>query len=388
MMALLALELIACVIGAIVTLNTFGNLRAFRPLSEYATHDSGCLISVLVPARNEERSLAPCLASLCAQAYPCYEVLVLDDGSTDRTSEIADAYARANTTLRVIAGASLPAGWMGKAWACQQLADAARGDVLIFTDADTVHDPAMVASVVGAVASGADVVTAFPEQELGTWSEALTVPFMLFVIWTLLPIGRVWTDPSPRSVAANGQLLALTRGAYAAIGGHAAVRHSVLDDMAIGRIAKRMGLRIRLADGVGIVRTRMYRDAGETWRGFSKNAFDLVGRGVGSALSVSALMVLLYVTPPMLLLIGVLTARDGWTWRWLPLFLVVMLCLQRGIVAVRGRMPLWHIVLHPLSVLLFVVILANSVRWHRRGYGEWKGRRFATSPARRGGDRR
>lgn len=381
-MALLVLEIIACALGAIVTLNTIGNVRAYRPLGAFAARaEGGPFVSVLVPARDEERCVAACLASLCAQTYPHYEVILLDDGSTDRTRAIADDCARAHPVLRVIAGALLPPGWMGKAWACQQLADAARGDLLIFTDADTVHDPAMIRAVVGAVADGADVVTAFPEQELGSWSEALTVPLMLFVIWTLLPIGRVWADPSPRAVAANGQLLALTRRAYAAVGGHAAVRRSVLDDMAIGRAAKRAGLRVRLADGVGTVRTRMYRDIGETWRGFSKNAYALVGRNVGAAVSIAVFMIALSVMPVVVLAGGLLTGRGGWTWRGLPLLLILMLCVQRGIVAVRGRMPLWHGVLHPLSVLLFIVILANSMRWHRRGYGEWKGRRFATKPA-------
>jgi chlorobactene glucosyltransferase len=245
----------------------------------------------------------------------------------------------------------------------------------------------MLLSVVGAIRGGADVVTAFPEQELGSWSEALAVPFMLFTIWTLLPVGRVWSDPSPQAAAANGQLLAFARAAYDTIGGHAAVRNAVLDDMGLARRAKRAGQRLRLADGVGTVRTRMYRTADETWRGFSKNAFSLVGDTIWGALGLSILLLMLYVFPVIVAIVGFASGHQGWAWRWLPLALIGMMLIQRAIVVVRGRLPLWQIVLQPVSVLAFVAILANSLRWHRRGYGEWKGRRFAMSGDRSRGAR-
>jgi chlorobactene glucosyltransferase len=377
-MALVACEIVLCVIAAAITLNTLGNLRAYRRLASFAAPTAGApFVSMLIPARNEERSLARCLTSLCAQEYGAYEIIVLDDDSTDRTGEIARDAARSADALRLIRGAPLPPGWLGNPWACAQLARAARGDLLLFTDADTVHAPTMVAAVVGAVADGADMVTAFPAQEIGSWSEALLVPFMLFTVWALLPVGRVWSDRSPRFVAANGQLLAFTRAAYGAVGGYGAVRDAVLDDVGLARRAKRRGLRVRLADGVGTVTTRMYHDAGETWRGFSKNAYGLVGQRVGSALAFAALMLALYVAPVVLLIAGFATHMGGWAWRWLPATLVMLMLVQRTVVAVRGRMPPWQVILHPLSVLFFVVILGNAMRWHRRGYGEWKGRRFA-----------
>jgi chlorobactene glucosyltransferase len=377
-MALLVAEIVLCVIGAVGTVNTLGNLRAFRRLRDFRSARSGePFVSVLVPARDEERSLGACLASLRAQDYGAYEVIVLDDGSTDRTPAIAREAACADARVRVVAGAPVPPGWLGKLWACDQLARAARGDILIFTDADTVHAPTMVASVAGAVAGGADLVTAFPEQEIGSLGEALLVPFMLFTVWVFLPVGRVWTDPSPRVIAANGQLLSFTRAAYAKIGGHAAVRATVLEDMALARRAKAAGLRVRLVDGAGTIRTRMYRSAAETWRGFSKNAYGLVGQTIVAAIPIAVALLALYVLPLVVLVGGLVAGKGGWAWRWLPLALVGMALVQRAIVAARGRMPFWQIALHPLSVLNFVAVLANSARWHRRGYGEWKGRRIA-----------
>lgn len=382
MTALFWLEIVCCVVALIVTANTISNAFAFRRLSDYATDSTSApFVSVLVPARNEERSIGACLESLVAQDYRNVEIIVLDDGSEDRTASIARSYAERCATVRIAKGAPLPDGWFGKAYACDQLASLACGDLLIFTDADTVHTPTMVRAVVGAVAAGADVVTAFPEQEIGGWSEALIVPFMFFTIWTMLPVGRVWSDPSPRVVAANGQLLAFTRAAYDRIGGHRAVRASVLDDMELARRAKRLGLRLRLADGVGTVRTRMYRSAGEVWRGFSKNAYALTGASPGIAVGFAALLTLLYLVPSGVLVAGLVMGRSGWTWRVLPAILVLAMLVQNGIVARRTRRPFWQPVVHPLCVVAFLLILANSVRWHARGATVWKGRAYPTMSA-------
>ncbi len=379
MIALLWLEVVSCLIALVVTINTIGNLRAFRRLADFDCEGAATpFVSVLVPARDEERSIAACLDSLVRQEYGDYEIIILDDGSEDRTAAIVRAVAERCGRVRLASGERLPPGWFGKAFACDQLASLACGDLLIFTDADTLHAPMMIRSVVGAVAAGADVVTAFPEQEIGGWSEALVVPFVFFTIWALLPVGRVWSDPSPRVVAANGQLLAFTRTAYARVGGHRAVRRSVLDDMALARRAKTLGLRVRLADGVGTVRTRMYRTAAEVWRGFSKNAYALAGASPGIAVGFAILVTLLYLLPAIVFVGGFVLEGGGWTWRILPLLLIALMVAQNGIVARRMRRPLWQPVVHPLAVACFLVILANSVRWHARGATMWKGRVYPT----------
>jgi chlorobactene glucosyltransferase len=383
--ALFWIECACCGIGLAITANTLNNRRAFRRLTDYASGSivDAPFVSVLIPARNEERSIAACLDSLIAQEYPAYEVLILDDGSDDRTADIVHTLCLRSDRIRLIPGASLPEGWYGKAYACDQLGKQARGDTLIFTDADTVHAPVMIRSVVGAIAAGADVVTAFPEQETGSISERLAVSFMLFTVWAFLPVGRVWSDPSPRFVAANGQLLAFTRAAYMRAGGHAAVRRSVLDDVDLARRAKRCGLRVYLTDGVGAVRTRMYRGLAEVWCGFSKNALALTGGSIIGAALCAAVLALLYVMPFVILLTGVIGQRDGWTWRLLPASLILLMCVQVGIAAKRTRGSLWQVAFHPFSVLFFLIILANSVRWRVRGYRVWKGRSYPVGgPAR------
>jgi chlorobactene glucosyltransferase len=380
MMAIFWIELACCAIALGITINVLGNLRAFRRLADFArSAGDEPFVSVLVPARDEERSIAACLDSLIGQDYPRYEVIVLDDGSTDRTAEIVRQCAACSRRMRLVTGGPLAGGWMGKAFACDQLSAEANGDMLIFTDADTVHGPTMIRSVVGAMTSGADLVTAFPEQIVRSWSEWLAVPFMLFTVWAFLPVGRVWSDRSSRFVAANGQLLAFTRSAYARIGGHASVRRSVLDDVDLARRAKQLGLRVRLTDGVGTVRTRMYHGFGEVWRGFSKNALALTGGSVLGAAACATALLLLYVVPLVILAVGAIDGRSGWTWRSLPALLIGLMAAQVVIVGGRTRRPLWSVALHPASVILLIVILGNSVCWRLRGHGEWKGRPYDAS---------
>ncbi len=379
------IEGVCVAIALAITANTLNNLRAFRRLAEYASDSLGAtpFVSVLIPARDEERSIGACLDSLVGQDYPTFEVLILDDGSDDRTADIARDVSSRSDVVRLMRGEPLPDGWHGKAYACQQLGEQARGDILIFTDADTVHLPPMIRAVVGAMAAGADVVTAFPEQEAGSVGERLGVSFMLFVVWAFLPVGRVWSDRSPRFVAANGQLLAFRRAAYARVGGHAAVRRSILDDVDLARRAKLCGLRVRLTDGVGIVRTRMYRGGAEVWRGFSKNALALTGGSILGAALCALVLALLYIAPPIVAVVGMLIGNGGWAWRRLPAMLILLLCVQAGVVARRTRGSLWQIALHPFSILFFLTILANSARWRVRGYQEWKGRTYPTNgPAR------
>lgn len=381
MIALFWIEFVSNFVACAITFNALGNLRAFRRLSTFAT-TSGAepFVSVLVPARNEERCIDACVNSLVRQDYPYFEIIVLDDDSVDRTGEVVRAIVANDDRVRCITGMPLAEGWLGKTFACDQLSRAAGGDVLIFTDADTVHAPTMIRSVLGALASGASMVTAFPEQVVGSWSERLAVQFMLFTVWVFLPVGRVWSDPSPRFIAANGQLVAFTRGGYARVGGHHAVRHAILDDVELARRAKRLRLRVRLVDGTGTVRTRMYRGTREVWQGFSKNALALTGGSVAGAAAVALALLLLYVMPFAVFLIGIARGLNDWAWRFLPSVLIALMCIQAAVVAQRTRRSLWQIVLHPLSVLFFVGILANSIRWRLRGYGEWKGRSYETGP--------
>lgn len=322
--------------------------------------------SALVPARNEQSTIGPCVRALLAE--PVHEVVVYDDASTDDTRRILWAIARVDPRLRVIEGDGLPAGWVGKPHACHQLARAATGDHLWFVDADTVVAPGALARLGGVEA---DVVTALPLQRLASFGERLVVPLLHLTYLSWLPLGLIRTLQDPRILAANGQVLSVSRAAYDRIGGFSAVRAEVVDDMAFCRLAKERGLRVAFVDGVEIASCRMYGSLPEAWRGFSKNLYEGIGHPVGMAL-VIALYVLCFLGPWLLFPWAPAAATIG----------IALGLLQRALLAVRFRLPGSTIALHPLSILAFVGIAFTSWRWSRTDRIRWRGRIYAARAAR------
>ncbi len=224
-------------------------------------------VSVIVPARNEEPCLGRCLESLVAQPGMAFEMLVVDDGSADRTRAIAESF----TQVQVLDAGPLPQGWTGKNHAVWQGAQHARGKWLLFTDADTVHQPgSLAAAVAEAEQHGAALLSYSPRQEVaGFWERAL-MPVIFAELAATYPPSQVCNPQSPVA-AANGQYLMISREAYEAIGGHRAVASSLLEDVAIARLVKESGRGLRFRYGGDAVRTRMYRSVGQMWEGWTKN---------------------------------------------------------------------------------------------------------------------
>ncbi|HZD31216.1 MAG TPA: glycosyltransferase, partial [Candidatus Angelobacter sp.] len=222
-------------------------------------------VSVIVPARNEEANLGACLASLVEQVGSTYEIIVVDDHSTDRTREIA-----ACLPVTVIEAQELPMGWSGKCNACWSGAQIARGKWLLFTDADTQHAPNSIAQgLAEAEATGAALLSYSPQQEVGSFAERALLPVVFAELATTFRPQEV-SDPNSPAAAANGQYLLIRRDAYDAVGGHPAVAMAILEDVELARLVKRAGLRLqfRMSD---VVRTRMYRTFGQMWEGWTKN---------------------------------------------------------------------------------------------------------------------
>jgi len=231
------------------------------------------LVSVLIPARDEADSITACVASLLSQTYSNFEVLVLDDGSTDGTSQLLDALQRQYPQLTVIhTVGDLPPGWNGKSYACHLLAQRATGEWLLFTDADTLHTPlSLERGLAQALALRADLLSALPYQRVETWSERLIVSFILdFLPLTSVNLAAMWRGRS-RRLLANGQYLLARAQTYHALGGHAGIAHALVDDFALARRFRSQGYTIALVDGSSMLECRMYRSFREVWRGFSKN---------------------------------------------------------------------------------------------------------------------
>jgi len=333
-------------------------------------------VSILVPARNEAARIAPCIRSLAALEGPVLEILVLDDRSDDGTADVVREAAAGDARVRVLEGAALPEGWTGKAWACAQLAEASRGDWLLFTDADTRHEPGALAAAL-AVSGDAALVSLWPGQELGTWSERLVVPFMLVLLLVFLPH---WMPGRTRSLgAANGQFMLFRRRAYEAVGGHAAVRSHLVDDVALARALRENGETLRNRNGAGWVRCRMYENAAGVWEGFSKN---LRAGFEGSTCSFLAFHAVEFGWGlwPFLVLAGL--GLTGMVCQDVPAAMLagvqaVLVLAMRGAIASACRQPWTTVLLHPIGQAVVFAIAANSWRLYAARRVTWKGRAYA-----------
>lgn len=364
---------------ALVVINgiAYHNFRHFPPLA-VTEHAASPPISVLIPARNEAAVIGQTVEALLAQQYPEFEIIVLDDHSTDATAQVATSIAAGDPRFRLISGAALPAGWNGKNWACHQLAQAARYDLLLFTDADVQWRPdALAALAARQTTTQADLLTIWPTQLTQSWGERLVVPLMSFAVLAYLPITFAHNSPYPQAAAANGQCMFFQRQAYQACGGHAAVRNRVLEDVLLAQRLKAAGLRLRMADGGGLVACRMYHSWQETLHGYAKNILAGHGSSILFLLGSMLFHLLLFVAPWLWLLAGIL----GWgqlAWPWWPLALILLGYLARGMTAYSTNQRLHDTLWLPLSVLLMTRIALHALWWQLRyGGPQWKGRRVA-----------
>ena len=333
-----------------------GMFPVLRPRSRAGRTET----SLLVPARDEGRRLPAALAGLRAQDVT--EIIVLDDQSTDDTAAVVRHAAAADPRVRLLRGTPPPPGWTGKNWACHQLAAAARGDILLFCDADVLLAPGAVDACLAQLrAQCADVFSVFPRQRTATFGERLLVPLIDDVLLAFLPHWLLRL-PVPSAATANGQLLMFPRGAYDALGGHAAVAGELNEDIALARRARRAGLRLGLALGGDLVGARMYGGYRESVRGFGKSLRAAHG-GHDSALALSAAWHLLAYTLPWL------AWRRGPAWQ----AAVVLGLAQRVLVNLKtGRGAPCEAALVPVTPLAALPAYALAFRREAK----WKGRRY------------
>ena len=342
-------------------------------------------VSVCIPARNEEATIGACVEAALASTPPVLEVIVYDDASTDQTPDILAGIAARDARLRVVRGDGLPDGWVGKPHACHQLARHARGEVLLFVDADVDLMEQGVGRVLSLLAHPrlpSDVVTAVPHQRTETQAERMMMPLLHLIYTAWLPIIMVRLARSPSFLAANGQVLGVRRETYDEIGGFESVRSEVVDDMAFCRRAKVRGHRVVFADGRRIAACRMYEDGPALWRGFSKNLYEGIGGHPIALLAVVGLLLATWVLPwlvlPAALATGAPTvATAAALGAGLGVVTRIMLALR------YGHSPL-SVLVHPLAVVGLVGIAVNSWRWSRLGRIQWAGRTYAAR-AQRGG---
>ncbi|OIO96718.1 MAG: hypothetical protein AUK03_03490 [Anaerolineae bacterium CG2_30_64_16] len=362
----------------LILLNTLNNLRLLRRPQAPARWVDPPLVSVLVPARNEERNIGRCVCSLLAQDYPRLEVLVLDDDSGDGTAGIVEELGQGDKRLRLLRGQPLPPDWHGKAYACYQLARAARGEWLLFTDADTEHTPGSVSATVWmAQQEEADLLSLFPRFIASSWGERLMLPIIPFALLAGLPLPFVYRRRPPRAAIALGPFMLFSRRGYWQCGGHAAVQANIVDDLGLAFQLKAVGGRLILADGSDLVQTRMYHGFRELWRGISKSAFaalhyswiGLVAALLGGGAA--------FLGPFLFLAIGLWRGKTGRMWVELPLMQIGLIWVISLVVARRFRMSLGMAFLRPLTMALTLGVALHSAWCAHWGQGTlWKGRYY------------
>jgi len=370
---------------AALLLNTLNNLRLIRRLHPRPHPASGPLVSILVPARNEARTIAHCVISLARQDYPRCEVLVLDDQSEDATAEIADRVARRYPQVRLLQGSALPSGWHGKAWACRQLGLAARGEWLLFVDADVVLARECVTSALAAAREqSADLLTLMPRLEAAGVGEALLLATMPLTFAGFLPQGLVMGRRWPLVAGALGKFLLFRREAYLRIGGHEAVRTDIVEDMQLSRLVKRHGGRLMWYDGTVLARARPYHGLGEAWRGIAKSSFAAIDYSLTAlVLGIPAVAAVL-LAPYGFAVAGIIGRRMEAALLWLPLAQVALLWVSYLLIVWRFQLPRRMVVLHAATILATILLTMQSAYQVLLGDGvAWKGRTYRFNSTRR-----
>jgi hypothetical protein len=331
-------------------------------------------VSVLIPARNEEGSIGAAVEAALASRGVTLEVVVLDDHSSDDTAAQVLAIARRDARVRLLAAPPLPPGWCGKQHACHVLAEAARHSRLCFLDADVRLAPDGLARLLAfQESSGADLVSGIPRQETGTLLERLVIPLIHFILLGFLPMIRMRRSAHPSYAAGCGQLFLARRDAYDRAGGHAGIRTTLHDGIKLPRAFRAAGRTTDLCDATDLAVCRMYRGAGELWRGLAKNAVE----GLATPGMIGPATVVLLggqVLPVGLLACGRWLDADA----LLPALAATLLaCGPRLAGVVRFRQSLLGALLHPVGI---VVLLA--IQWHALGRSlagrpaTWKGRSY------------
>ena len=374
--AVVALILGVMLVIAIINALVFPRLQLPTP-NETNAFNQPSGVSILIPARNEGAIIGGTVQALLTQRYSNFEIIVLDDHSSDNTRLMAETAARGDSRLRVLAGDPLPVGWLGKNWACHQLAAAARHEILIFSDADVTWGPHALPALIQMLHhTQADLLTVWPTQITLTWGERLVVPLMALAILGYLPVPLVHYGPWQSAAAGSGQCMVFRRAAYLQCGGHQAVRNQIVEDTQLAQRIKASGLRLRLADGAALLHCRMYEGWSAVFFGYAKNILAGHGNSIALLLLSTFFHLTIFVLPWLWLAVG-FVGLGGTGWPLWPLLLCLLGVTLRGLTAICTRQRPLDALLLPISVLLMTRIALQAIWWQLRDGGpRWKDRKL------------
>ena len=361
------LAAIVLFIWILMFIQTIANLRAVPHLRADQSPNDGPLVSIVIPARNEARIIERSVRAFLAQDYENFEVIVVNDRSTDATGEILRAFN--DPRLTVIDGSDTPAGWLGKPWALEQATARAQGELLLIVDADLIYAPeALRAAVAELERSGAAMLTLFPNIEMKTFAEQVAMPMMAFFAYCGLPLWSAHRTKSARVAMGGGSGNLIRRSVLQSIGGFAALKNAVVDDIALARLARHHGEITRIARADDLVTVRMYHGGREVLEGFTKNTFTTLNRNYVVAAVLMALSFVLHLFPYVFAFTG-----DSFAIATVILISATRVILFRSL----GYRLDNAIFLHPLMVGFWAYIflrsmwitgVRNELRWRGRVY--------------------
>jgi len=339
------------------------------------------LISILIPARNEAENISRCLKSLLKQDYPNLEIVVLNDNSTDGTSKVVKVIAEKDNRVRLVEGAPLEDGWIGKNFASHQLAKYAKGEYFIFTDADTLHFPKTVSSAFGAlITTKVDALSIYPRQIMVTFAERMTVPIINIALQCFIPFILIKKSKSPLFSTALGQFMMFKREVYEKIGGYESIKGNMVDDIQISKRVKKAGYKFMIFDGRNTIYCRMYKNLKGVIIGLAKSIYPAFNGNILSLFSFTGLLTATLLIPFTLLPLGAFLFDWPVAVIRLIIFQIIIVLAIKMIFAIRYKQRMLDILLAPISMAIIDALV--FVSFFQAKYGEglsWKGRVYDVS---------
>lgn len=330
-------------------------------------------VSVIIPARNEEMNISKCLNSLLDQDYSNYEILVIDDNSTDKTLRIIKEYEKKYSKITAYSGKPLLKGWLGKQYACHQLSGKATGEYLIFTDADTVHKKSSISwSITNIIKHNSDLLSAYLFYPIHSIGEALILPGIYLMTSFMLPLWKVPKKNNPNYSFAIGQLLVCRAEAFFSIGGYSRFKNSIVEDLSMAKFMKIYGFKTIFIDGKDYISCKMYSSFIEVCKGFIKNIYSAVNQNIITVIGFILMEITVIELPIIYLIYRLVTDSNNILLPALPVTVFLTMWL---IVLKNRKVPLYIAFLYPILFILLIIISIISTL--KTGFGKgafWKGR--------------
>jgi chlorobactene glucosyltransferase len=383
--AVLFSTVVCLCIAAVFLIMNILNVMYVKKVDLYPDSSECPLVSVIVPARNEERNIRTCVVSLLGQDYSPFEIIVVNDHSEDSTGKILAELQEENPQLRVLNCAALPQGWTGKNWACDEGYRQAQGELIVFTDADTQHAPQFLRKAASAILQEqADLLTVIPRFSTVSLAEKAIMPVLIWLAYSVFPFALMNRNRLRIVSYSNGAFLMFRRNAYQKIGGHAVIRDNVIDDLTLGRRIRQSGQRCVVVNGAAALECRMYTCMQEIYSGFAKNLFRLFSNSLPNCIAVplSALCWLFFC---LIYILPVCAAGAFFIFRLQGSLIFPVTALVAGasilcsfssffIVSTHFRYPRLMAFLYPVTIFLLFTIAMNSIIQTVSGRTAWKGR--------------